>query len=147
MVPATFNPPGHTAENWPVAAVAVWLTMVNWKFPQLDSDGSAVMAAVEIELADTQVPTIDDDDVLVGVAAVTLALDGARVLDVRSTLHAAVKATKAANELISMNERPIFIPIPLSVDGAPTASIERLQMRQCSNTLARAGGVNLRINR
>lgn len=95
------------------------------------------MAAVEIEFADTQVPTIDDEDELVGVTgAVTLALDGASVLDVRSTLHAAVKATEVAKELSNMNERPIFIPIPLSGDDAPPASLERLQVCKCSYTLA-----------
>ena len=110
IVPATFNPPGHTAENWPVADEAVWLTMVNWKFEQLDSIGSDVIAAVEIEFAETHVPTSDGDDELVGVtAALTLALDGVNGLEVRSTLHAAVSATAAAIELKRSDERIKFM--------------------------------------
>ena len=111
IVPATFNPPGHTAENCPVADVAVWMLMVTWKFEQLDSMGSDVMAAVDIEFAETHVPTSDDDDddELVGVtAALTLALDGVNGLDVRSTPHA-VNATAAATELISSNGRVMFM--------------------------------------
>ena len=109
IVPATFNPPGHTAENWPVADEAVWLTIVNWKLAQLDSIGSDVMAAVDIEFAETHVPT-SDIVALVGVtAALTLALDGVNGLEVRSTLHAAVSATAAAIELKRSDERIKFM--------------------------------------
>jgi hypothetical protein len=139
MVPATVNPPGHTAENWPVAEVAVWLTTVHWKFAQLDSIGSDVMAAVDIEFADTQVPTIDCDDELVGVTdAVTPALDGVSGLDVRSTLHALVTANTDARELSRISVRLVLITIPfpswtfLLDDDAPATSIIRLQA--CKNS-------------
>jgi hypothetical protein len=126
MVPANTNPPAQSAENFPDASVAVWVVTAHWTFPQLEKSGTAEPAEpVTAEAVDvpwtTQVPSMEGVVDLAAVADVLVV--GPSTLLVRSTLHAAVAASRPRAELKRRSDCFIDAMVLVSADIAAADTV------------------------